>query len=332
MSNSTSIKEYQYNGPLKKAIEAYIAEKRGIGLSYNSESKRLANFDRFTLTVDCKTNVLAKDVVLAWISKRDNECEANQNLRVILMRQFALFMLRYGYEAYVLPVGYFKKPPSSFVPYIFTDEELDRIYYQADHWKVVSQSPYAGVVIPVMFKILFCCGLRFSEIRMLKVSDVDLENGVLSIIETKFDKNRLVPMSDSITKLCYEYSKKMHSVSQDESIYFPNARGAAFSATALYDIFRRLLWKAGISHGGKGKGPRFHDIRHTFAVHCLRNWVQNDFNISSALPYLSAYLGHVGLKESQRYLRLTADLFPDINKVLEDKYPGIIPSIGGDFK
>jgi hypothetical protein len=60
--------------------------------------------------------------------------------------------------------------------------------------------------------------------------------------------------------------------------------------------------------------------------------VQNDFNISSALPYLSAYLGHVGLKESQRYLRLTADLFPDINKVLEDKYPGIIPSIGGDFK
>lgn len=329
MINSTTIKEYKFNGPLKEAIKAYIAEKRGMGLIYNSESKRLANFDRFTLAVNCKINVLTKEIVLSWVSKRDNESPSTQNLRVILMRQFALFMIRYGYEAYVLPEGYFKTPSSSFVPYIFTDEEIAKIYYQADNWKVASQSPYAGIVIPVMFRILFCCGLRFSEIRMLKVGDVDLENGVLSIVETKFDKNRLVPMSSSITKLCYAYSKKMHLTSKDESIYFPSARGTAFSATALYDIFRRLLWNAGISHGGKGKGPRFHDIRHTFAVHCLRNWVQNDFDISSALPYLSAYLGHVGLSESQRYLRLTADLFPDINKAVEKKHPGIIPSLGG---
>ena len=109
MINSTTIKEYQFNGPLKEAIKAYIAEKRGMGLIYNSESKRLANFDRFTLVVNCKTNVLTKEIVLSWVSKRDNESPSTQNLRVILMRQFALFMIRYGYEAYVLPEGYFKR-------------------------------------------------------------------------------------------------------------------------------------------------------------------------------------------------------------------------------
>ena len=326
---SRTIKEYKFYGPLKDAIKAYIAEKRGMGLKYNSESKRLANFDRFTLNVDCQKNVLTKDIVMSWITKRANECANTQNLRVILIRQFGLFMQRYGYEAYILPDVYIKKSKSSFAPYIFSDDEIDRIYFQADNWKTTYHSPNAGVVIPVMFRILFCCGLRFSEIRHLKVGNVDLDNGVLSIVETKSDKSRLVPMSNSITELCKEYSRVMHSVSTDESIYFPNARGTSFGLTALYDIFRKLLWKARISHGGKGKGPRFHDIRHTFSVRCLKNWIQNDFDITSALPYLSAYLGHVGLAESQSYLRLTADLYQDINDILEKKYPGIIPSIGG---
>lgn len=332
MSRASQIKEYQFNGPLSDVIQKFITEKRGIGLQFNSESKRLANFDRFTSTFSCETNKLSKELVNAWISKRDNECVATQNLRVMLMRQFGLFMNRYGYDAYILPALSVKRAQSSFSPYIYSDEEIKKIFAQADCWKVTPLAPYGHIVIPVLIRVLYCCGLRISEIRFLKVCDVDLENGVLTIRGTKFEKDRLVPMTPSVTNLCRDYSAKMHQFSNDENIYFPNARGTYFGMTRIYDIFRKILWNAGISHGGKGKGPRIHDFRHTFAVHCLRKWVRNGSDISSALPYLSAYLGHVGLKESQRYLKLTAELYPDINSALESKIGHIIPLIGGDGK
>ena len=330
MSRASEIKEYRFYGPLHEVIEKYIAEKRGIGLQYNSESKRLANFDHFTSSYGCPINTLSKAVIEAWISKRDNECASTQRLRIILMRQFGFFMQRCGYDTYVLPALPVKKTLGSFTPYIFSDAEVEKIFTQADCWKVTPQSPYGYVVIPVLIRVLFCCGLRISEVRFLKVGNVDLGNGVLTIYGTKFDKDRLVPMSPSITELCRSYSEKMHRLSNDEDVYFPNARRTSYGMTTLYDVFRTLLWNAGISHGGKGKGPRIHDIRHTYAVRCLRRWVQNGSEISSALPYLSAYLGHVGLKESQRYLRLTADLFPEINNALNKTFGEIIPSIGGD--
>jgi integrase/recombinase XerD len=332
MSNTSKIKEYQFYGPLSDVIRKYIAEKRGIGLQYNSESKRLANFDRFTSNFSCNKDTLSKEVVTAWISKRDNECFASQNLRMKLMRQFGFFMQRCGYEAYILPDLPKRKNSSSFAPYIYSDEEIERIFAYVDCWKATPQSPKGYIVYPVLFRVLYCCGLRISEIRLLKVCDVDLENGVLNIQGAKFERDRKVPMSSSVTALCRTYFKKMHQFSNDDDIYFPNAYGTHFGSTTIYYVFRKLLWKSGISHGGKGKGPRIHDFRHTFAVHCLRNWVQNGSDISSALPYLSAYLGHVGLKESQQYLKLTVDLYPEINSALENKIGHIIPSAGGDGK
>lgn len=92
---------------------------------------------------------------------------------------------------------------------------------------------------------------------------------------------------------------------------------------------RKFLWKAGISHGGRGKGPRVHDFRHTMAVHCLRRWVMEGKNLQSYLPVLQAYLGHVSLSDTAYYLHLTADLFPNITEQVENVLGDIIPKVGG---
>jgi integrase/recombinase XerD len=85
------------------------------------------------------------------------------------------------------------------------------------------------------------------------------------------------------------------------------------------------LWKAGISHSGKG--PRLHDFRHTFAVHCLKKWVLDEEDITNLLPYLSAFLGHVDLRGTQHYLRLTADLYPKIIASVEQNFSTLIPEV-----
>jgi len=92
---------------------------------------------------------------------------------------------------------------------------------------------------------------------------------------------------------------------------------------------RRFLWQAGISHGGRGKGPRVHDFRHTMAVHCLRRWVLEEKDLRAYLPVLQAYLGHVSLSDTAYYLHLTADLFPNITEQVERAFGNIIPKAGG---
>lgn len=94
--------------------------------------------------------------------------------------------------------------------------------------------------------------------------------------------------------------------------FFPKANGDFYESQAIYSAFRVFLLDAGISHGGRGEGPRVHDLRHTFAVNCLRKWVLSGDDIAASIPYLSAYLGHVHFRHSQIYLHLTVDMHPDI--------------------
>jgi integrase len=99
----------------------------------------------------------------------------------------------------------------------------------------------------------------------------------------------------------------------------------------IYGNFRRFLRNAGISHGGRRNPIRIHDLRHTFAVHCLKRWVEEGRDLNTCYPYLRAYMGHTLFRYTAYYLRLTADLYPSISVKLEESYPHLIPEIGGDL-
>ena len=136
-------------------------------------------------------------------------------------------------------------------------------------------------------------------------------------------------MSDSLTERCRHYSKVVHPYPVEEDYYFPALDGKPMTIGNVYKNFRRFLWRAGISHGGRGKGPRVHDFRHTYAVHCLKKWVEQEKDLSVYLPVLKTYMGHDSFEETAYYLRLTADVFPDITLKLENSYPEIIPELEG---
>lgn len=120
----------------------------------------------------------------------------------------------------------------------------------------------------------------------------------------------------------------VHPAGQSEHPFFPSPWGGRYPERTIYAYFRRFIWGAGISHGGRGKEPRAHDLRHTFTVHCLKRWVRNALDLTVALLYLSAYLGHAGLKGTQLYLRLTAELYPDIIAAVDERFRDLLP--GGD--
>ena len=172
--------------------------------------------------------------------------------------------------------------------------------------------------------------MRLSEARLLKVGDVDLVNGVITVTNAKLDKHRQLPVSPEMLARLEEYHRNVHVLSQSEDWFFPGFNGKPMTMGNVEKNLRKFLWQARISHGGRSKGPRVHDFRHTSAVHCLRRWVMEGKELNAYLPILQAYLGHVSFADTAYYLRLTADLFPDIIQKVEGKFGDLIPKAGGD--
>lgn len=314
---------------LKVVIEAYLHEKRAVGYKCKKLEQMLRYLADLHQSLGYSGSALPKDFVLKYVEKRHNEQETNRFHRISTIRGLAEFMQRTGYSAYLFPYKGASCPANTYVPHIFSDKELAAIFIQADLYPSTVLTPFRTIQYALLFRLLYGSGLRISEALSLTKSNVDLMAGTIFIQNAKFAKERILPLASSLVDRCRKYveSMQLRSVWQNSDYFFPNSIGTKYSEGAIYQAFRDLLRKSGISHGGRGKGPRLHDLRHSYAVHCLRNWVREGKNLTTALPYLSVYMGHVGSRSTQYYLRLTSELYPDIVFALDKAYAWIIPEV-----
>lgn len=304
-----------------------IAEQRGVGYHYDKEVRDFARFDRFCATVGHMSLSLPRELVEQWTAKQSHETETNRLHRISRMRVLGCYMKRCGYPAWVYPRT--AQTSSHYVPHIFSRSELVAIFRAIDACPPETNSPFRHLVLPLLFRLLYGSGLRIGETLALCVGDVDLKTGTIHIRVSKLDKERRIPVHPALTQRIERYMRTLGIAPTLEAPLFPGPTGQPYCESTIYSYFRRFLWEAKISHGGRGHGPRLHDLRHTFAVHCLRKWVLEGVDLTVALPYLSAYMGHTGLKSTQMYLRLTAELYPTVVAAVERHYASIIP-IGGD--
>lgn len=329
MKKTESQLDYEYHGALKDHCREFVRMKRAIGYKYNVEAALLRQFDTFTLGFTMPEGRLPKHVVLAWGEKRPHESDKTHRSRIHVVNMLAGFMKKNGYDAYVYPVLPGKGPGSfQFKPHIYSDDELSRFFRAADSMEQTGRSRYRHLIVPLLFRMLLCCGMRLSEALKLRIGDVNMQDGVLLIRETKFSKSRYVPMSSEMAALCERFLDETKDAYRPDGHLFPTPKGGRYDVSSIESIFRELLFRAGIPHGGRGSGPRIHDFRHTFSVRCLKKWTLNGKNVTAALPFLSAYLGHADLRGSESYLRLTADLYPHIMEQYEGRFGDIIPDGG----
>lgn len=321
------IKDYKFSSVLSVPIEGFIKEKRAVGYKFEKGFQLLKHFDSFVCSQGIKDTNLTKQLVLKWTTHKPNETISTQSRRISLLRGLAEYMNRIGYPAYVYPQAMITVERYAYVPYIFSSDEIKRIFDECDRFLPNNCTPNRHLILPLLMRILYGCGLRISEALNLTIQDVDLNKGTLHIRHTKFNKERILPMADSLKKRCLNYYTTAQIGLMGNHFFFPSPFGGNYSESTIYNLFRTVLRQAGISHLGRGKGPRLHDFRHAFAINCLRKWVLEGKNLNSCLPYLSAYLGHEDLRGSQRYLRLTADLYPDITRKVAESCAYTIPEV-----
>ena len=318
----------EYLSAFAPHITGLIQQKRTLGYKYTSEPCVLQRFDRFCReyypTADCLTPEIMND----WAMPRPGEHPATLQNRLTPVRELAKYMVRLELPAYIMPKGLMPRVPR-YMPNIYSNDELVRIFGQTDKCHYCSEVPYRHLVMPVFFRLLYCTGMRLSEARLLKVGDVDLSSGVITVINAKLDKHRQLPLSPEMLMRLVSYHENVHMLSKQGDWFFPGYNGIPMTRGNVEKNLRKFLWQARISHGGRGKGPRVHDSRHTFAVHCLRRWVLEGKNINAYIPVLQAYLGHVEFSDTAYYLHLTADLFPNIAEKVESSFGFVVPERGG---
>lgn len=317
-------REICFNSPLAHLMQQFVLEKQACGYKYQAGTRLLVRLDEYLTSQGLETMELPWPMIQQWTAKQPNEAGRNHQARISGVRQFAKFMCRMGYPTPILGKLFTVKDTGNFSPRILTHEEMRRLFFALDQLRPTAMSPMRHHIMPEIFRLLYGCGFRIREVLHLKVQDADLKRGVLTIRRAKFGKDRLVPPAPSLVQRLRHYDEDIGH-RHPNAYFFPSPSDGPWSLQAVYYLFRQLLLHCGIAHAGRGKGPRLHDLRHTFAVHTLLRWYQEGADLDAKLPVLATYLGHQSLNGTQRYLHLTAELFPEITRRTNADFGDVIP-------
>lgn len=314
----------QFQSILAPLMEKFLQEKHACGYRYHEPTRILRRIDDLLLHEGLTTCEFPRSIAQKWLAKRAHESSRTHQQRIMVVRQFSRFLCRLGYCAYVPDSTLAARYQSSFTPRVLTQEEIRKLLQSVDALDPTARSPLRHLIMPEVFRLLYGCGFRLGEVLNLRVRDIDLDQGIVTVRQGKFRKDRLVPLALSLVNRLRKYAASFENRPLD-AIFFPAPNEGPFSSRTVYGLFRKLLLQCGIAHAGRGKGPRIHDFRHTFAVHTLLRWYRDGEDLDAKLPLLATYLGHQHLSGTQRYLHLSAELFPEITARVDAVFGEVIP-------
>ncbi len=291
-------------------IRDFISLKRSLGYKYEEEERTLHTFDQFILDQGYTNPELTKEITDQWADRRHNEAELTTYGKVIVVKQLAEYLRDQGIKTYVPQLP--RYPGCTFIPYIYSYEEMNAIFRACDSLRMKCRNTFSCLLImPCLLRLLYGTGIRISEALSLKNKDVDINRSHLTLKDTKNGKDRLVPMSSSLTTVCKDYLEQrnklpLSSLRRENGTFFVSLNGGECKQGAVHRWFRKVLDLAGIPFSGNRKGPRIHDIRHTFACHSFTKLSDEGIDLYCSWPYLSTYLGHQSLESTEQYIRLTS--------------------------
>lgn len=298
--------------PFASHIVRLLAHKRALGVAYHRERAFLAEFER--LTVGWPDDVLSETLVRNYLSGRT---DGGRPHRLTVVRALARFLVLDEPRTFVPPPRFLAIRRRRPVIRVLSRDEAARFLLACDALPDASAFP-RGLVRGTALRVLLLTGLRRGELLALQDRDVDLIEQVVTVRCGKFGKSRFVPVSPDLTdrlRVCREALAARVADRHPEDAFFPRSDGRQrMTHKRLYRAFRDVLDLARIPHLGRGRGPRLHDLRHSFAVLRLLSWYEAGADLRAKLPLLATYLGHVGLASSQDYLHMTEDLIGEVIK------------------
>ncbi len=312
-------------------ITDFIALKRSLGFKYKEGGKILSLFDRFIIQQGETRIGLSKSLADKWSERTKNESALTRYGKVVCISQFSGYLRSLGVKSYIPQLP--KYPVSTFIPHIFSYDEINALFKASDSLRLRLRNMESSLfVIPCLLRMLYATGIRIGEALALKNRDINLTDKYLVLREAKNGKERLVPFTDTLANVCQDYLGYRNRIpiidtGKDENPFFVTLNGGYCSHSSIYRWFRKILDRAGIPFKGNRQGPRLHDIRHSFACHSFVKLSDEGMDMYCSWPYLSTYLGHQSLESTEQYVRLTAQMYPELLGNADRLYVDILPDV-----
>lgn len=290
---------------ISQAVDAYVAYKQSLGMSFATEACTLKSFYRALGDVDM--NQVEFDPVYAYLAGK-GPVTRFWHRKLSTLRGFYRFTLTRGYATRSpLPTSA-PEQPQAFVPYIYSRDDIKRLLAATvgrERFNLSSSTCHT------LLLLLYGTGLRISEALSLNLADVDLDAGMLCIRETKFYKTRWVPTGPDLTQVLVTYAteRKKHPPITSDAPFLLTQRGQRLLRSGTEATFKQLRERAKVYRDDGGRyQPRLHDFRHSFAIMRLVSWYREGADVQRLLPQLATYLGHVNITGTQHYLTMTPEL------------------------
>jgi integrase/recombinase XerD len=302
---------------LAEAVDSYLTLKRSLGAVFSAEARILRSFAR--ALGDIPLDEIDQEATYAFCRGTGPPTRWWERKHYTL-RDFFIYLVTRGHMSASPLLELAPRIPRSFEPHIYSREELQRLL-DSTEIPADNRSPLQHTLFRTLLLVLYGAGLRPSEALRLRCCDVDLDDRVLAIWDTKFFKSRLVPIGTALTVALHAYCnarKDLPMPASAHSAFFASRTGGAISLSRLEKVFVRLREHAGIRSLPNARWqPRLHDMRHSFAVHRLVAWYREDADVQACLPLLSTYLGHANVSGTQAYLTMTPELLAEASKRFE---------------
>jgi integrase/recombinase XerD len=294
---------------LTAALERYLSVRRALGYDLSTEERVLR---RFTALADAEgAEHITVELFLRWKAHYGHASNSTWASRLGMVRRFATWLQGIDRETEVPPAGLIVGKLRRGRPYIFSASQIAAIVAEAA--KLPSPYGLRGWTCATLFGLIATTGLRISEALALDAQHVDLKQGTLTIERSKNGRSRVVPLADSTTErlVAYRHERDRLLGAEQEAFFLFETRRTPTDGCARYH-FAQVCQRIGLREPQRfnrhGRGPRIHDLRHTFAVRTIMDWYRRGLDPDREMPKLSTYLGHVKPEHTYWYIEAVPEL------------------------
>ena len=314
----------------KSELTDFLAarEKSVSPQTFSNDCRILGSFDRYLHEIHYSQRSITEAVVAGWTQLLHETYTTNSvAARLGYLRNFLRYLQYCGVSVYI-PQN--PKLTNEYIPYIFSDSEIERIFKAADNLTTYGKKGLilSHAELPMILRMLYGCGFRIGELLHVHVRDVNFQQKTVLLKDTKNKKQRIVPMSISLSEMLERYCYAMGIIHKPESYLFPGQKaGCSLSQTTVLYEFSQLLKSTGIYISPKPhtRGQCIHCFRHLFAVQAFAQAERLGRSPASSIPYLSVYLGHYDMDGTEKYLRFSSDIFPEYTDLFESYVGNVFP-------
>ena len=290
-------------------LDYYLSVRRSLGYDLRTDERVLRRFARFADQEGAPHIDTA--LFLRWDASLPHAGTWTRSARLSKVRLFAQWLSGIDPANEVLPRGLLPGRYGRPRPHIYNEVEIASILGAAK--ALPSIYGLRGLTCSTLFGLIAVTGLRISEALALDRGDLDVENGVLRVRRGKLGKERLLPLDPTVVAQLVDYAaERDRLLGSTGHAFFVTCNGTRLTDCSARYNFARACQQIGLRahqhYCRHGRGPRIHDLRHTFAVRTMINWYQTGKDPAHEMIRLTTYLGHSDPDNTFWYLEAVPEL------------------------